>query len=69
VNQPIEIKPGEVRCPRCFAKDVVLSLPRGILDAIMRKTGRVPRHCRACGRRFYAADLALKQTPQTESKV
>jgi len=53
VNQKIEIKPGELRCPRCFAKDIVLSLPRGILDTIMHKFSRVPRHCRACGKRFY----------------
>jgi DNA-directed RNA polymerase subunit RPC12/RpoP len=53
VNQQIEIKPGELRCPRCFGKDIVKSLPRGFLDSAMRRLNRVPRHCRACGKRFY----------------
>ncbi|MBZ5582530.1 MAG: hypothetical protein LAQ30_10075 [Acidobacteriia bacterium] len=53
VRDPIAIKPGEVRCPRCFSKDIVPSLPRGWLDSFMVAWGRIPRHCRACGRRFY----------------
>jgi len=44
----------ELRCPRCFGKDIVPSRPRGIVDALMTRFGRVPRHCRACGKRFYA---------------
>jgi hypothetical protein len=23
-------------------------------DAFMRQMGRIPRHCRSCGKRFYA---------------
>ncbi|SPE28262.1 hypothetical protein SBA3_1420010 [Candidatus Sulfopaludibacter sp. SbA3] len=61
VNQTIEIKPGELRCPRCFGKDVVHSMPRGILDAIMRKLNRVPRHCRACAKRFYVLQGSSRQ--------
>ena len=28
-------------------------MPRGIKDDIMYGMGRVPRHCRKCGKRFY----------------
>jgi hypothetical protein len=28
-------------------------MPRGIRDAIMEGMGRIPRHCRSCGKRFY----------------
>jgi len=52
-GKPIEVQPGDVRCPRCFGKDLVPSLPRGVLDALMKKMGKVPRHCRSCGNRFY----------------
>jgi hypothetical protein len=54
VNQPIEIKPGDLRCPRCISKDLAPSLPHGWLDALMQAWGRIPKHCRACGKRFYA---------------
>jgi hypothetical protein len=64
VNQKIDIKPGQLRCPRCFAKDIVESLPRGFVDAVMRRFGRVPRHCRACEKRFY-----WKNTRPAELKV
>ena len=57
----MDIKPGELRCPRCFKQDIAPSLPRGILDALMKRLHRIPRHCRACGRRFYVVDSA-KQT-------
>ena len=53
VHDTIEIKPGELRCPRCFSRDIVPSLPRGLLDSLMGSWGRIPKHCRACGRRFY----------------
>ena len=52
-GKPIQILPGEVRCPRCFGKDLVPSKPRGWRDAVMRAFGRIPRHCRFCARRFY----------------
>jgi len=61
VSSKMDIKPGELRCPRCFKQDIAPSLPRGILDAIMKRLHRIPRHCRACGRRFYVVDSA-KQT-------
>jgi hypothetical protein len=42
-------------------------MPRGIWDAILRGAGRIPRHCRFCGRRFHAkiadvqSDTALRE--------
>jgi hypothetical protein len=53
VDKPIHFLPGELRCPRCFGKDIVPSMPRGFRDAVMRLLGGIPRHCRFCGRRFY----------------
>ena len=53
VNTRIEIRPGELRCPRCFGRDLAPSLPRGIVDAVMRHFDRIPRHCRFCEKRFY----------------
>jgi hypothetical protein len=53
VDKDIQIVPGELRCPRCFGKDIVPSLPRGFLDALMHEIGRIPRHCRFCEKRFY----------------
>jgi hypothetical protein len=53
VDEPLNIQPGDVRCPRCLGKDLVPSLPRGIWDSIMKEMGKVPRHCRSCGKRFY----------------
>jgi transcriptional regulator NrdR family protein len=55
IDKPFEIKPGELRCPRCFGRDIVPSMPRGVGDAVMRRMGRIPRHCRSCGKRFYAS--------------
>jgi transcriptional regulator NrdR family protein len=53
ISTKIHVKPGELRCPRCFKQDLAPSKPRGMLDAFMKKWNRIPRHCRACGRRFY----------------
>jgi hypothetical protein len=53
VDKPIRFVPGELRCPRCFGKDIVPSMPRGWRDAIMSMAGRIPRHCRFCAKRFY----------------
>ena len=53
INQPIDAKPGEIRCPRCRRRDIVPSLPRGVIDMFMHGMGKVPRHCRSCGKRFY----------------
>jgi len=55
VDKPIHIQPGELRCPRCFGKDIVPSLPRGWRDAVMSSLGKIPRHCRFCAKRFYAS--------------
>jgi hypothetical protein len=50
----IEIESGELRCPRCLARDIVPSKPRGIIDDFMIfGLGLVPRHCRRCEKRFY----------------
>jgi len=61
VNTPIDIRPGELRCPRCMSRDIVPSMPRGIWDDIMSGAGRLPRHCRYCGKRFYAKREAIKR--------
>jgi len=53
VDKPIQFVPGELRCPRCFGKDIVPSMPRGWRDSIMSTLGRIPRHCRFCEKRFY----------------
>jgi len=67
IHKPIVIKPGELRCPRCFARDIVPSLPRGIGDAVMRQIGRIPRHCRSCGKRFYVKPRP-KPAPPAETE-
>jgi hypothetical protein len=53
VKVHIDLESGALRCPRCFGKDIVSSAPRGLLDPIMRRFGKAPRHCRFCGKRFY----------------
>jgi hypothetical protein len=45
VGKPIHVVPGELRCPRCFGKDLVPSMPRGWRDAVMRVLGRIPWDC------------------------
>jgi hypothetical protein len=62
VGEPA-LKPEELRCPRCFGKDIVPSKNRGLIDALMIHLGRVPRHCRFCGKRFYAEPSA-RRAPQ-----
>jgi hypothetical protein len=57
-----------LRCPRCFHKDVVPSLPRGWKDAIMRWFGKVPRHCRFCEKRFYVlVETVATEFPQSRA--
>ena len=53
IDKPLDIRPGELRCPHCYGKDIVPSMPRGLWDALLNRLGRVPRHCRFCGRRFH----------------
>ena len=75
VSTKIDIKPGELRCPRCFSKDVVDSAPRGFRDEFMAAWSRTPKHCRACGRRFYVRvrkaedpDESLSTGPDAENR-
>jgi predicted Zn-ribbon and HTH transcriptional regulator len=56
----IDTQPGVLRCPRCFAKDIVPSMPRNVLDRALMKLGLIPRHCRACGKRFHVPASRLK---------
>jgi len=53
VTVKIDLKSGDLRCPRCFGKDIVPSRPRGVWDALMARWGKIPRHCRFCEKRFY----------------
>jgi len=57
-----EVKPGEIRCPRCYGLDLVPSRPRGVFDAVMRWCGRVPRHCRFCAKRFFVTTEVLARS-------
>ena len=64
IVEPIHIVPGELRCPRCFGKDIVPSMPRGWLDTLMlRAFHRIPRHCRFCERRFYVRTVPSGAAP------
>jgi hypothetical protein len=64
IPQRIEIKPGDVRCPRCRRADIVPSMPRGIADLFMEGLGRVPQHCRSCGKRFYVDAARAQAAPR-----
>ena len=44
---------GRLEALRSLLLYIVPSLPRGLWDAIMKEMGKIPRHCRSCGRRFY----------------
>jgi hypothetical protein len=61
IPQRIEIKP--VRCPRCRRADIVPSMPRGIADLFMESLGKVPQHCRSCGKRFYVDAARAQAVP------
>jgi len=46
----------------------VPSLNRGLADTLMAYFGRIPRHCRFCGKRFYVvaeAILPVRTDPPT----
>lgn len=60
VNDKIDLNSGELRCPRCFGKDVVPSFQRGFRDWIMSRLGKIPRQCRFCEKRFYVTEEALR---------
>ena len=53
INKNLDIRPGELRCPHCYGRDIVPSKPRGFWDLLLSRFGRVPRHCRFCARRFH----------------
>jgi hypothetical protein len=44
-----------------MSRDLAPSMPVGMWDYIMRTAGRIPRHCRKCGKRFYAKLEAVRQ--------
>src|ERR1035438_8721750 len=69
VRGEIEFRPGELRCPRCLSKDFAPSLPRGWRDALMRSLSRIPRHCRACGRRFYVPERKPEASADTAEQL
>jgi DNA-directed RNA polymerase subunit RPC12/RpoP len=41
------------RCPECGWMDVRRSMPKGLLDGVVKVVGLVPYRCRSCGHRFY----------------
>jgi hypothetical protein len=49
-------EPEALRCPSCRGRDVVADFPRNFWDEIMRGWGRLPKHCRTCGRRFHVKE-------------
>jgi hypothetical protein len=52
-----------------MSKDVVPSMPRGLWDAIMEGAGRIPRHCRNCGKRFHATLEAVKRDQEIREET
>lgn len=54
VGTAIETETGKgPRCPVCGWVDVRRSMPKGVLDRLLRMVGLVPYRCRSCGQRFY----------------
>jgi hypothetical protein len=47
---------GSLICPRCGRRDIVPSMPRNFIDELMRSFGKLPKHCRGCGKRFYVRE-------------
>jgi len=41
------------RCPVCGWLDVRRSMPKGLVDAVVRIFGLIPYRCRSCNERFY----------------
>jgi DNA-directed RNA polymerase subunit RPC12/RpoP len=41
------------RCPECGWMDVRRSMPKGVVDGLVRIVGLIPYRCRSCGQRFY----------------
>jgi hypothetical protein len=46
-------EPEVLRCPRCFNMDIVPSKPIGVIDEVRVSWGKIPKHCRYCGKRFW----------------
>jgi hypothetical protein len=44
-------------------------MPRGIWDAVMSGMGRVPRHCRFCGRRFHPKIEDVERDAQSRDEM
>jgi hypothetical protein len=38
-------------------------MPRGIADLFMESLGKVPQHCRSCGKRFYVDAARAQAVP------
>jgi len=68
IEPPTEKKAEELRCPRCRRRDIVPSLPRGITDMFMEGLGKIPRHCRSCGKRFYVGRELFEPGPEDDER-
>jgi hypothetical protein len=44
-----------------MSRDLAPSMPRGVWDDVMLGAGRIPRHCRFCGKRFHAKLEIIKR--------
>ena len=55
------------RCPVCGWMDVRRSMPRGVLDRVVRIVGLVPYRCRSCGQRFYRPQQDASELPSSDS--
>ncbi len=44
-----------------MSRDLAPSKSTGLFDYIMRRTGRIPRHCRKCGKRVYTKLEVVRQ--------
>lgn len=63
-----EPKETELRCPHCFSRDIGYTRQRTTGDAIMGMFRRIPKRCRACGRRFYVAQWT-QEAPEPEPQT
>ena len=64
LDDELQSEPDGIRCPSCFRRDIVPSMPRGFFDRLMIRWGRIPRHCRACGKRFRVRASLIPQEEQ-----
>ena len=48
--------PLPIRCPGCYCRDCVPSLPTRRFDRLFVSMHRVPYECRVCGKRFRRFD-------------